>query len=424
MPTIEQRVIRGDALEHVFKGGGRGFRQIGKKLKLRPDAGRREGLALSADEKYSAIAEKLQGNRFRVLLEKHQDPEFIKARIREWLWKSRAEYGPAVLEDAFRFVESFYTDEKTGRPLLRKDGKTPKVCHPLSVALGIAQLGGDFGHVLTALCHDLLEDSQGWSGEEKAKVLAFLRGLGGGVLEKVQVLTHDKGKGSRETYDDYLGRVYSSNDMFIMAIKALDTLENLKTLYVDGFSDEFKQSTIEKAIKHVKLWRKINRQFFELMLELIKGVGLDGLEEKVKHDLEAPSLAQIAMESAGCTFVNWRGEIAYSLILSLPNADSPVLIIYKPEAMQEINYIEVEFPECVGGTEEAARYLRRHLGWMAFEEEQSRLPENLRNTAIFRTRIVPPEERERFVDGIERIGREIGGQYRKEQGFFDSLRKG
>jgi hypothetical protein len=372
--------------------------------------------ALTLTDKYNEVVARLQqSNKFRILLDQYADAQMLEGEIKEWLRKNGTRYDADKLCTAFDYVKEYY-----GRDL-RKDGKTPKAAHALSVARGVAILGGDFESVLAALFHDLVEDcGDEGARHDAAKVSQKIKEIGGSkVLDMVLLLTRDRNK---ETYRQYLERVYGSNNVYVMVIKALDTLENLKTLFFEGCEESFIESTVRKALYHVKLWQKTNWQFFGLMLELIKAADRPELRDRIA-ELETRSTSQLAMERRGYEIVNWRGHVTFSLLLQLPNADSPVLIVYRPDAMEPIDYVEVEFPSFMGGSDETMKILKKHLGWMNFKEAQSRLPENLRETAIFRAKRPALNEAKRFLDGIERIGMEIKNSHGTLSEFFKSFKR-
>ena len=99
--------------------------------------------ALTLTDKYNEVVARLQqSNKFRILLDQYADAQMHEGEIKEWLRKNGTRYDADKLCTAFDYVKEYY-----GRDL-RKDGKTPKAAHALSVARGVAILGGDFESVL------------------------------------------------------------------------------------------------------------------------------------------------------------------------------------------------------------------------------------------------------------------------------------
>lgn len=94
-------------------------------------------------------------------------------------------------------------------------GGMPYITHPIAVAEDLQMRGADEDTVITALFHDLLEDTNASDNE--------ILDLGGQkVLEAVRLLT----KPENYQMDDYLGAI-SQNSM-AKAVKCADRLHNLK----------------------------------------------------------------------------------------------------------------------------------------------------------------------------------------------------
>jgi len=132
----------------------------------------------------------------------------------------------------------------------------------MGVALSAARLGCDFHIVMAALLHDIGEDATIRGTETAIAEIGELAGPK--VAEYVRRLTRNK----EEEYELYLQTVYSSENVGIMVVKALDTIDNLKGLYFEGRSEEFRERQIEKALQHVKIWRKLNKHFSGSCLRL------------------------------------------------------------------------------------------------------------------------------------------------------------
>lgn len=100
------------------------------------------------------------------------------------------------------------------RDILDKDGKTPYVFHPLSVA---DKFKDDLVAYCAAVLHDTVEDSE-MTIEEISK------DFGSEVSEIVDIVTRRK----NENYTEFIERVRNSGNERAIAIKRADMFDNIK----------------------------------------------------------------------------------------------------------------------------------------------------------------------------------------------------
>ncbi len=130
-----------------------------------------------------------------------------------------------------RYDEALAYATKKHQGQLRIGGE-PYITHPVAVANMLEQDGYGEEYVITALFHDLLEDTDA----TKQEILE----LGGeAVLEAVVLLTKETGY----NMEDYIARIKKNPIAF--AVKGRDRLHNLNTAYVAD--DEFKRQYIAES---------------------------------------------------------------------------------------------------------------------------------------------------------------------------------
>lgn len=138
-------------------------------------------------------------------------------------------------------------------------GGLPYITHPAAVAEIVKKKGGDTDTQITALFHDLLEDTD--AAEEEIEAIG-----GKAVLEAVKLLTKKKGY----IMADYVAGI-RSNPMAKM-VKAADRLHNLQSAFCT--SERFKRRYIKETID----W------YLDLSPEILPAV--KALAESVKQSLD------------------------------------------------------------------------------------------------------------------------------------------
>lgn len=114
----------------------------------------------------------------------------------------------------------------------RKDGVTPYIVHPLAVADFLYKRGYGDDYIITALFHDLLEDTDATENE-----ILFLGGEK--VLQAVKILTKTPGY----VMKDYVSAIKQNPVAY--AVKGADRLNNVES--ATNTSDEFKRRYIEET---------------------------------------------------------------------------------------------------------------------------------------------------------------------------------
>lgn len=119
-------------------------------------------------------------------------------------------------KERYQKAEAFATEKHKGQFRI---GGEPYIMHPLAVAEIVRNQGYGMDYQITALFHDLLEDTD--ATEEEIFDLGGAR-----VLEAVRLLTKQEGYVMAE----YVAGIRSNPIAFV--VKAADRLHNLRTAFV------------------------------------------------------------------------------------------------------------------------------------------------------------------------------------------------
>lgn len=133
-----------------------------------------------------------------------------------------------ALKSALLFAEKKHSGQK-------RIGGEPYITHPKAVAKIISDKGFDSEYIITALFHDLLEDTDATEQE-------IMRLGGKRVLNSVKLLT----KTDKTIMSDYISGIKS--DPMAFAVKGADRLHNLMT--AECADKGFKL----RYIKETRLW--------------------------------------------------------------------------------------------------------------------------------------------------------------------------
>lgn len=127
-------------------------------------------------------------------------------------------------------AKEYATRMHAGQP--RKNGVTPYIVHPLAVAKILYNRGYGDDYIITALFHDLLEDT--------AATESDIEQIGGkNVLQAVKLLT----KTPNYVMKDYVEAIKQSPIAY--AVKGADRLNNIES--AGNTPDDFKRRYIEET---------------------------------------------------------------------------------------------------------------------------------------------------------------------------------
>ncbi len=122
------------------------------------------------------------------------------------------------MNDNEKFKEAYKYAEEKHKGQYRKGGE-PYITHPAAVAEILKEKGFDINYQITALFHDLLEDTD--ASEEEIERIG-----GKDVLESVKLLTKSDGY----IMSEYVSGIKSNPIAF--AVKGADRLHNLRSAVV------------------------------------------------------------------------------------------------------------------------------------------------------------------------------------------------
>jgi len=129
-------------------------------------------------------------------------------------------------QEAFKFAEKKHDGQV-------RIGGAPYITHPISVSEIVKEWGYGIEYQITALFHDLLEDTD--ASEDEIKRIG-----GENVLEAVKLLTKSKGY----IMEEYVRRI--KENPLAKVVKAADRLHNLRCAVVTN--DDFKRRYILESI--------------------------------------------------------------------------------------------------------------------------------------------------------------------------------
>ncbi|MBQ4313749.1 MAG: bifunctional (p)ppGpp synthetase/guanosine-3',5'-bis(diphosphate) 3'-pyrophosphohydrolase, partial [Clostridia bacterium] len=189
---------------------------------------------------------------------------------------SGREYDMKTIEQAYLFANEAHSGQ------MRKSGE-PYIVHPVSVALILVELGMDTECVVTALLHDVVEDTD-VSLQDAEKM------FGKTVAELIDGVTKlgKIGFSSREEHQaENLRKMLlaMSRDIRVMIVKLADRLNNMRTLYA---MPEQKQRDIAKEtmevyapIAHRLGIRPVKEELEDLSLRYLDPVGYKAITDQL-----------------------------------------------------------------------------------------------------------------------------------------------
>jgi len=160
---------------------------------------------------------------------------------------------------AFEFAESAHKDQ------VRKDGKTPYIAHPVEVVRILMSIHADEDTLISAVLHDVPEDTQRTLEEIKAAFGDKVAFLVDGVTKLSKVhYQNDMPQHQVESLKKLF--LHSGEDLRVILIKLADRLHNMKTL---------------ENLKDVKRLR-IARETLEIYVPIANLLGIQDIKSKLE----------------------------------------------------------------------------------------------------------------------------------------------
>ena len=148
----------------------------------------------------------------------------------------------------------------------------PYFCHPLRIANELAALGMDHQTVVTALLHDVVEDTDTTANEIKTLFGDEIAKLVTGVTKLSHFESMKTGPSSAENFSKLL--LASADDLRVMLVKLYDRLDNMRTLHF-----------IEKPKKRFRIARETD----EIYVPIAHRLGM----QEIKDELEDLAFANL-----------------------------------------------------------------------------------------------------------------------------------
>ncbi len=189
-------------------------------------------------------------------------------------------YNYEKIEKAFEYAEAMHEGQ------MRKSGE-PYICHPVSVAIIVSQLGLDTDAVCAALLHDVLEDCK-----DRVDIDLIRRNFGADVIELVEGLTKFTEIQFEEKEDESIENLRKmflamSKDIRVIFIKLADRLHNMRTL---SAKSEARQRSIALETMHVYAplahrlgIQKIKTELENLALQYLDPIGYGEVKDDIDH---------------------------------------------------------------------------------------------------------------------------------------------
>ncbi len=168
--------------------------------------------------------------------------------------------------DVKKFIRAFEFAEAAHRGQIRKDGKTPYIAHPMEVVKILISLHADEETLISAILHDVPEDTERTIEEVKA---AF--------GEKVAFLVDGVTKLSKVHYQNDMPQhqvesmrklfLHSGEDLRVILIKLADRLHNMQTL-----------ANLSDVAKRLR----ISRETLEIYVPIANLLGIQDMKYKLE----------------------------------------------------------------------------------------------------------------------------------------------
>ena len=216
-------------------------------------------------------------------MEKPQNVQEVKMPItyddlKKSLVDSGRPYDFAMIDRAYALAEKAHGEQR------RRSGE-PYICHPLSVAQILVELGMDSESIAAALMHDVAEDTPVTVAEIKQKFGPEVALLVDGVTKLTQIKFSNVEDRQAENLRKML--LAMSQDVRVMIIKLCDRLHNMRTL---NFMPRAKQLLISKEtldvyapLAHRLGMSKIKIELEDLALKYLDPVAYEEIRQSINQ---------------------------------------------------------------------------------------------------------------------------------------------
>lgn len=167
-------------------------------------------------------------------------------------------------------IRAFYFGANAHSGQFRKSGEA-YICHPLAVAITLAEMRMDTRGIIAAILHDVIEDT----GVTKEEVAAEFSSEVADLVDGVTKLTKLDNKSHAETQAENVRKMLlaMAKDLRVIIVKLADRLHNMKTL----------------GAMPVETKRRIAKETLEIYVPLANRLSMNN----IRHQLEALCLEAI-----------------------------------------------------------------------------------------------------------------------------------
>ena len=263
-------------------------------------------------------------------------------------------YNLEKIKKAFEYASSLHEGQ------FRLSGEA-YICHPVSVAVIVAELGLDTDSICAALLHDTVEDCS-----EKTSLELITKMFGGevallvdGVTKIIQVQIADKEEAHIENIRKML--LAMNKDVRVIFIKLCDRLHNMRTL---GVKKEDRQRAIALETMHIYAplahrlgMQKIKQELENISLYYLDRVGYDEVKTSIDNKYgenrnfihDAKEIIAEKLQENGINFtLEGRIKSVYSLYRKMYTLNKSFEEIYDFYALRIIVATELECYTALG----------------------------------------------------------------------------
>lgn len=187
---------------------------------------------------------------------------------------SGRDYDIKTIEEAYLFANVAHADQK------RKSGE-PYIVHPVSVAIILVELGMDTDCIVTALLHDVVEDTPVELSEIEEKFGKTIAELTDGVTKLRKINYSSREEHQAESLRKML--IAMNRDIRVIIIKLADRMHNMRTLYAhtEQRQRDIAKETMEiyAPIAHRLGIRPVKEELEDLSLRYLDPVGYNAITE-------------------------------------------------------------------------------------------------------------------------------------------------
>ena len=203
------------------------------------------------------------------------------------LTKSYSNKDKNILQKAFELASAGHIDQK-------RDSGEPYITHPLHVAIYLSELSMDLDTIVSAILHDLIEDTDITYNDIKKEFGKEIADIVDGVTKLDKINYNSKEEAKADAIRKMV--IAMSKDIRVLILKLADRLHNIETI---DYLNEWKQE-------------KIAQETLYVYAPLAHRLGL----QSIKHTLEDVSF--------NILFKNQNEEIENLINKSAPNRDKNI----------------------------------------------------------------------------------------------------